>query len=593
MDHKTIPELFEHVIRQYGDTPAYRSKINGEWVLVDWNEARRRVRAITRGLAGCGIKPGDRISILSGTRLEWVLADFAAVCGGVVTVGIYHTNLPKDCAYIMNHSESRLIFVEDADQLAKVLEVRQNLSTIETIVIFDGPSDEAKGVLSFDDFIQRGSRVDESVIDERAAGVKPEDLASLVYTSGTTGVPKGAMITHKNLIFTSWSVSESIKNDPSYETLLFLPLAHVFARLIVYACFRTGMSTAFAEDITLIGENLKEIRPDFIASVPRIFEKVNGKILTGVEQAGGVKKMLFDWSLGVGYEVSRLQQAGQPVTGLLAVKHRIADKLVLHKIRAALGGRMLYAISGAAPLNKAIAEFFHACGILILEGIGMTENTSFSHVNRIDHYKFGTVGQAGPGIETKLLADGEILYRGDNVMAGYYRSPEETAKTIDPDGWLQSGDIGTIDDEGFLSITDRKKDLIITAGGKNIAPQRIEKLVRTARIVGQVVAIGDRRKFVSALITLDPDEAPVWATENGIQDISLSALAGDPKIFTEVQRAVDAANHELASYETIKLFTILPRDFSIDSGELTPTLKVKRKVVSDKYAAEVDAMYEE
>ncbi len=593
MDHKTIPELFEHVIKLYGDTPAYRSKINGEWILIDWNETRRRVRAIARGLAGCGINPGDKISILSGTRLEWVLADFGTVFGGVVTVGIYHTNLAKDCAYIMNHSESRLIFVENADQLAKVLEVRQNLSTIEMIVIFDGPSDEAKGVLSFDDFIARGNAVDESVIDERAAKIQPDDLASLVYTSGTTGVPKGAMITHKNLVFTSWSISDSIQHDPSYETLLFLPLAHVFARMIVYACLRTGMSTAFAEDITMIGENLKEISPNFIASVPRIFEKVNGKILTGVEQAGGVKKILFDWSLGVGYEVSRLQQAGKPVTGLLAVKHSIADKLVLHKIRAALGGRIVYAISGAAPLNKAIAEFFHACGILILEGVGMTENTSFSHVNRIDHYRFGTVGQPGPRVETRLLDDGEILYRGDNVMAGYYKNPESTAETIDSDGWLYSGDIGTIDDEGFLAITDRKKDLIITAGGKNIAPQRIEKFVRTARIVGQVVAIGDRRKFISALITLDPDEAPVWATENGIKDVTLPVLAKDPKIIAEVQRAVDQANHELASYESIKLFTVLPMDFSIETGELTPTLKVKRKVVGDKYAAQIEAMYED
>jgi len=375
--------------------------------------------------------------------------------------------------------------------------------------------------------------------------------------------------------------------------LLFLPLAHVFARLIVCLCVRQGVIVAFAESIAEVPANLKQIRPQFIASVPRIFEKVHEKITTGVEQAGGAKQKIFDWALSVGQQVSRLRQAGKPVSGWLGLKNAIATKLVFAKIQAALGGRLVYAISGAAPLNKMIAEFFHACGILILEGIGMTENTSFSNVNQLERNKFGTVGPVGPGIEMKLAKDGEVLYRGRNLMLGYFKNAEATAETIDSEGWLHTGDIGEIDSEGFLKITDRKKDLIITAGGKNIAPQRIERTLRTSRYISQVVAYGDKRKYISALISLDPENIAEWAKQNGLGSAGAEELAADPRVNTLIEQEVAARNGSLASFESVKRFRILPRDLSIEDGELTPTLKVKRKVVCDKYAHLLDSMYDD
>jgi long-chain acyl-CoA synthetase len=392
-------------------------------------------------------------------------------------------------------------------------------------------------------------------------------------------------------LFTSQSVIDSVHLMPHFKTLMFLPLAHVFARLIAYTCLRYPAPMAFAEDFTTVPQNLREIQPHFMASVPRLYEKAQDKIFAGVEEAGGLKKALFNWAVGVGRKVSQLQLAKKPIPGGLAMQHRIADKLVLHKIKDAMGGRLEWAISGAAPLNKSIGEFFHACGINILEGIGMTENTSFSHVNRLDNNRFGTVGQPGPGIEARIAEDGEVMIRGANVMQGYFKNDEATAETITEDGWLLTGDIGEIDADGFLRITDRKKDLIITAGGKNIAPQRIEQAMRTSPFIAQVVAIGDRKKYISALITLDPDAIQKWAVEKGLGDKEPGDLASDQKVRELIEAEIAERNKELASYETIKRFEILPHEFSIETGELTPTLKVKRKVVSEKYRARIESLY--
>jgi long-chain acyl-CoA synthetase len=537
------------------------------------------------------VAKGDRVCILSGTRLEWSLSDYGIVGCGAVTVGIYHSLLPHDCAYIVNHSDAEILFVENQEQLDKVLEVRDDLANLRQLVIFDGDSDPAHNLLSWDDFLDKGAEISDEQAKQRGEEVGPEDLASLVYTSGTTGVPKGAMITNGNLLFTSQSVIECLHLMPHYKTLMFLPLAHVFARLIAYTCLRYPAPMAFAEDFTTVPQNLREIRPHFMASVPRLYEKAQDKILAGVEEAGGIKKILFNWAIGVGRQVSAKKLANQPVTGLLAVQHGIAHKLVLHKISDALGGQLDWAISGAAPLNKSIGEFFHACGVNILEGIGMTENTSFSHVNRDDNNRFGTVGQPGPGIEARIAEDGEVLIRGGNVMKGYFKSPEATAETMDEDGWLLTGDIGEIDEDGFLRITDRKKDLIVTAGGKNVAPQRIEQIMRTCPLIGQVVAIGDKRKFISALITLDPDSIQQWAVEKGLGDKSVEELAADPSVREVIEAEVMERNKQLASYESIKKFHIVPTDFTIEGGELTPTMKVKRKVVTAKYQAQIDEMY--
>ncbi len=590
MNEKSVFELFKNSAEKYSSLIAYRYKEGDEWKELTWAQQYEAVRNMSRSLVALGVGHDEKVNILSTTNLKWIQLDFASVGIGSVTVGIYPSNLAEDCAYIINHSEAVIIFCENEEQLNKVLSVRSKLKTLKHIVLMSG-TPRVEGVMSWDEFLATGSKVTDAQLDERANAIKSDDVASIVYTSGTTGVPKGAMITHDNLVFTSWSACESLTTEPGYATLLFLPLAHVFARIIVYVCMRAGVTTSIAESLEKVSDNLKEVRPHFFGSVPRIYEKVYEKITSGVQDAGGVKEKLFNWSVGVGYQVSKLQQAKKPVPAGLAMKHKIATKLVLSKIQAALGGRLVYAISGAAPLNKAIAEFFHACGILILEGLGMTENTSFSHVNRLNNNKFGTVGQPGPEIEHKIASDGELLIRGRNVMKGYFKNKEATDETIDKDGWLYTGDIGEIDEEDFLKITDRKKDLIITAGGKNVAPQRIERIIRTSRYISQIVAIGDQRKFISALITLDQPQLEQWATEHGLKYDSWDALVQSPEVFKLVEQEVQERNKELASYESVKKFTLLPKDFSIESGELTPTLKLKRKVITEHYKDLIEKMY--
>ena len=590
---RSLYQLFRQNHRDHAGDAVFRHKKNDVWIDVTWAEFGDTAIRLSRGLLALGMQKGDRVSILAQTRLEWVVADMAIIIGGGVSVGIYPSLLGRDCAYVLDHSDTEILIVEDREQLEKIVPERGNLSKLKKIVIIDGPTDEAHGVLSWDDLLKLGDQVEETRLHESGEQLTPDDLAALVYTSGTTGTPKAVMISHDNLLFASWSVAQYILTERGWVTLLFLPLAHVFARMIVYFCLSQGVVTAFAESIPKVPENLKEVRPQFIASVPRVFEKIYEKINTGVEQAGGLKQKMFDWALSVGSEVSCLQQAKQPIPAWLGLKHSLANKLVFSKIQAAMGGRLAYAVSGAAPLNKTIAEFFHACGILILEGLGMTENTSFSNVNRADDYRFGAVGQVGAGIEMKLAADGEVLFRGRNVMRGYFKNPEATAETIDAEGWLLTGDIGEIDEDGFLRITDRKKDLIITAGGKNIAPQRIERTLRTSRFISQVVAYGDKRKFISALISLDPENMAEWAGRHGLGKAGIEELANNPEVQQLIEHEVQERNQALASFEGVKQFRILPRDLTIEDGDLTPTLKIKRAVVYKKYADLLDSMYED
>jgi long-chain acyl-CoA synthetase len=593
MDYQSLYAMFQEVTTINGAKPAFRHKRDGDWFELTWSEVRDAVERVAKGLIALEVKKGDRVCILGKTRLEWILCDFGIFSCGGVTVGIYPANLPPDCAYIINHSDAEIIFVEDEAQLAKVLEVRAELPQLRHIIIYDGESDPKNNVLSWDDFLAKSLSVTDEEAASRGEEIEAEDLASIVYTSGTTGVPKGAMITHRNLVFVSWSALQALSVEPHHVTLLFLPLAHVFARLIVYVCLQNATTTAIAEDITTVPQNMAEIRPHWIASVPRIYEKAYDKILANAEAAGGIKLKLFRWAVGVGTRVSRLQQEKRPIPGLLQLQRRIAHKLVLHKISDIFGGRMEWAVSGAAPLNKAIAEFFHACGVFIVEGIGMTENTSFSHVNRTDNNRFGTVGQLGPGIEHRIADDGELLTRGANTMKGYFKDPEATAETIDADGWLHTGDVGEIDADGFLRITDRKKDLIITAGGKNVAPQRIERIMRTSHYIGQVVACGDRRKYLTALVTLEPDNIRQWASQHGLADKSLEELAELPEVRELIEHDIEERNRDLASYETIKRFHIVPQDFTVESGELTASMKIKRPVVVAKYKQEIEALYED
>ena len=593
MLEKSIYEMFTNVCEKNKDKVAYRYKKEGKWIPVTWAENQETCKKISKSLMALGVKKDDKVDILSWTLLEWIQIDMAAVSIGAVVVGIYPNNLADDCAYIINHSDAVVLFVENKDQLDKILQVRSNLPNLKHIVIIEGEASGVDEVITWQEFMDKGADISDEEFLARTAELQPGDVASIVYTSGTTGVPKGAMLTHENLLFTSWSAIESLYIEPYFENLLFLPLAHVFARIIVYVCLRAGLTTSIAESLDTVVDNLKEIRPHFFGSPPRTYERAYARITSNAMDAGGIKYKLFKWALGVGYAVSERQQQKKHVTGLLAVKYKLAHKLVFSKIQAVLGGRIVYAISGAAPLNKSIAEFFHACGVLILEGIGMTENTSFTNVNLYHHYKFGSVGPTGPEIEQKIAPDGEVLYRGKNVMLGYYKDPEATAETIDSDGWLYTGDMGKVDEDGFLSITDRKKDIIVTSGGKNVAPQRIEKIMETSRYINQVVVYGERKKYLTGVVTLDKGQVEEWATKQGIPYSSWEELCGHSKVQKLIDNEVAEKNKLLSSFETLKKVLISPDEFSIARGEMTASLKIKRHIVTEKFRDRLDVLYED
>jgi long-chain acyl-CoA synthetase len=489
----------------------------------------------------------------------------------------------------LSHAEIELLLLENDAQLEKILSVRDQLPALRTIVNINGESDRSLGVLNWDDFLALAGDTADQDLQARTESVEPDDLAAIVYTSGTTGVPKGAMISQANLVFSAGCAGEAIYHEPDYIVLIFLPLAHVFARMLIYASMHNATTAAIDGDISAVAKTLQEVRPHYVPCVPRVFEKIHDKIHATAQAAGGLKAAIFTWATGIGHQVSRLKQAGEPIPTWLALRNKIADVLVFRKVRSAFGGRLVFAISGSAPLNIDIAEFFHGCGILILEGIGMTENTSFSGVNRIDKNRFGTVGPAGRGVEYKIADDGEVLIRAPNVMLGYYKDEEATRETI-IDGWLHTGDIGELAD-GFLKITDRKKDLIITAGGKNVAPQYIERVLKLSPYISQAAAYGDRRKYLTALITLDSDVILPWARENGLGERTIEQLASEPAVQRLITVEVERLNGRLARYETIKRFWIVPGDFSVDGGELTPTMKLKRRVVVDKYRDKLDALY--
>jgi long-chain acyl-CoA synthetase len=446
-------------------------------------------------------------------------------------------------------------------------------------------------VITFTEFMDWGRRTPAQTFAAMTQAPGADDIAAIVYTSGTTGIPKGAMLTHDNITFTAQSVAQSVKWYPDDEVFLFLPLAHIFARTCVYTTILSGCCLIFNRSMDTLAEDLRAARPHWFASVPRVFEKVRTKILAEVDAKGGLTRKLFDRALGVGLAVSDLRVARRPIPPLLRLRYSLAERLVFHKIQAALGGRVRWCISGAAPLDPEVGRFFHAAGILIVEGIGMTENTSFSNLNRFDNYRYGWVGPPGPGIEQKIADDGEILFRGRNVMQGYYKMPEETAQAFTADGWLKSGDLGEIDDDGFLRVTGRKKDILVTSGGKNIAPSAIEgKILAASRYIGQVCVVGDRRNYLAALISLNPETIGAYADRNGIPHGGIEALGEHPQIKQLVDAEIGAVNRNLASFETIKKYTIVP-EFTIEDGSVTPTLKLKKNVVMERYRREIDAMY--
>ena len=603
MASETLARVFWQRVERYGDRAAQLVKARGAWTEVSWRALGEEVRELALGLLALGRQRGDAVALLSQSRAEWVRADFAIFSTGCVTIPIYPSYPSDGVAYIVRDSGAKTLFVEGADQLAKVQEAAREMAGLESVVLIQGsvaePELQAGGrklrLLSWDALRAEGRanrRELEPVLAQRLAAGSPDDIATIVYTSGTTGHPKGVVQTHGNHVAALTAAQQVVEIQEGDVHLLFLPLAHSFARFESFIGVHEGLVTAFAESLDKLSDNLKEVRPHFICSVPRVFEKVYAKVLSGVEGGPPLKKKIFYWALGVGREASRLSREGRPLPLPLRLRHALAEKLVFSKLHAALGGRLRFCFSGGAPLARDIGEFFHAVGVLILEGYGLTETCPILTGNRSRRYKFGTVGPAFPGVDLRFAEDGEILARAPNIAKGYYGRPEETAEVFTADGWFHTGDIGELDAEGFLRITDRKKDLIKTAGGSYVAPQYIENLLKGDPFVSQAMVHGDRRPYPVALITLNPEELAKFARNAGLGDKPTPELARNPAIVERVRQTVDHVNEKLASYARLKRFAILPADFSQESGELTPTLKVKRKVVCANYADLIESLYQ-
>jgi long-chain acyl-CoA synthetase len=590
MDFQSVHHMLQATVERYPGLEAYRTIHTPERTSsVSWKEFLAEIRRVGKSLVALGVGHGDKISILSYSCYRWVLTDVAGESVGGVTVGIYHTSLAKDCRYIIDHSDSVIVFAQNAEQLTKLVEVRAHIPKVRKVVLFEG-SHASDWVLSYDEFLKLGEAVPDHALDARIAAVGPQDLAAIVYTSGTTGIPKGAMLTHDNLTFTCQSVQQCLEAPAGDVELLFLPLAHVFARTIVFTAMFTATTVVFARSVDTLLEDLQVARPHWFSSVPRVYEKVQAKVLAGAEAKGGLALKIFRWAVRTGNAVSDHLLAKKPIPPGLKLRYAIATNLVFAKVRAAFGGRLRRCISGAAPLNPSIAKFFHAAGILVLEGLGMTENTSFTNLNRPDNYRFGWVGPPGPGIEQRIGEDGEVQYRGRNVMKGYYKMPDETNETLIEGGWQRTGDLGEIDADGFLKITGRKKDLIITAGGKNVAPSAIEGVIGTSKYILQVCVIGDRRPYLTALVTLDQETVRAYAAANGITFSSFAELRRDSRIKALIDAEVAAFNKEFALFEQVKKVAIID-EFTIANDLLTPTMKPKRAPIQAHYAAAIEAMY--
>ncbi len=602
MAYRNLAEMFFDRAATLGERPRHRVKRGGTWQESTWCEVATAVRELAAGLVEDGLAAGDRVAILSQTRPEWVEADLAIYACAGVSVPIYPSNLAHECGYILANSGSRVCVVENATQLAKLRAVQRagfeldgERAEIELrrIVLMDGDPD-GDDVVRLTELRRRGRAAlatMTAVVDARIASRGRDDLATIVYTSGTTGPPKGVVQTHGNHLAALEAVSALELAHEGEVDFLFLPLAHSFARMIEYIALWVGTVTAFATSIEVLSQEIAETRPHLIPSVPRIYEKIYGRIMSTRQGSGLLQGAIFDWAVGVGRQRSACEQRGLSLPWLLSLQAMLADRLVFARIHALLGGRVRLMMSGGAPLAREIMEFFHAVGLLILEGYGLTETTPILTCNRPDRYKFGTVGLPIDGVTLRIADDGEILAKGPNVAHGYYERPEATAESWDGDGWFHTGDIGELDAEGFLRITDRKKDLIKTSGGKYIAPQNIENLLKTQLHISQAVVIGDNRKYCVALLTLDLDEVERFAAAEGIRLDDRQYAHRHPRIAALIDAEVQAVNAHLASYERIKYYRVLAGDFSQETGELTASLKVKRKVVTERYRDLIDEMY--
>ena len=590
--------VFWDTATRLAERTAVRSKKGGSYQPMTWKELGTAAREVSLGLVALGIAPGEHVSILGGTHVGWVEADLGILGAGAITVPIYQSNPAADCAYVIQNAGARAVFVDEDKQLAKINAHRKEMPTLAHVIHMNAPSSE--GVIGWDELRAKGRAYDlanPKVYAERMATLTPQTPLTIIYTSGTTGAPKGAILSHGNMMFEANSLNEMNIISSEDDQLLFLPMAHVFAKVLECCWWRQGHVMSFAENVDKLVANMSEVHPTIMGAVPRVYEKIYARVVSSGTEGGGLKAKLFAWALSVEGEVALLEAKDKVATGLLALQWALAQKLVFTKIKAKLdalfGGRMRIFVSGGAPLSIKIAYFFKHAGLLVLEGYGMTETAAGSTITRPHLNKPGTVGLPLPGSELRIAEDGEVLVRGPHIMLGYHGLPEATAETIDSDGWLHTGDIGTIDADGCLRITDRKKDLIITAGGKNVAPQNLENQLKTIPLVSQAVVLGDRRKYLCALFTLNYEAALRLAEAQNIEPRTPDALFKNAAIRNELQAALDRFNASVAQFESIKKFAILPGDFTQESGELTPSLKVKRKLVAERYSGIVDGLYDE
>lgn len=587
-EKRTVMQVFDAAAKKLGDQPALKWKQAGNWKSKSWVDYHKDVRAAAKAMVKLGLEPGKGVSIIGFNCPQWVIADVGAIYAGGCPAGIYTTNSPEQCQYVSDHSESQIVVCENRTQLEKFKKVRGDLPHLKALVLMNG-DDEDDDVYSWQEFLKLGEDLSDDDLQKRIDGQSSDDVCTYIYTSGTTGNPKAVMITHDNITWTAQVALDTLGYADNDAVVSYLPLSHIAEQIMsLHGPMVTGASVAFAESIELLGDNLREMRPTMFLAVPRVWEKIQAKIVAAGSKNTGLKKKIGAWARGQGLAGGYADQKGEPRPFLFG----LADKLVFSKVRDQLGlDRSRIQITSAAPISRDTLDFFLSLGVPIMEVYGMSESTGPATVSMPDKYVTGKVGRKLPGTEIKIAEDGEILMRGRHIFKGYYKNPEATAEALDEDGWLHSGDIGVIDDEGFLQITDRKKDLLITAGGENIAPQVIEGQLKSIPAVSQAVVVGDRQKHLSALLTIDETKLDAVISESGSGAKTMEDAAADPKVKEWFMKQVEDVNKGLARVQTIKKIAVLPADLTIEGGELTPTMKVKRKIVNKKYEDVITGFY--
>ena len=591
----TIPAMLRRTVERHGDKTASLHKVDGKWIPATYRELDQKVQHLAAGLLELGVEPGDRVAMLAENRPEWAVADLAIVSLGAINVPLYSTLPPPQVEYILADSGAAVVVVSNQKQLDKVLEIRGNLPALKHVISMDAPTAPTEGVTLLADIMADGAANVEGQarVRSRAETVRPHDLATIIYTSGTTGDPKGAVLTHDNFMSNAQSVQMLVEVGPTDLFLSFLPLSHVFERMAGhYLPLTSGSTVAYAESVFTVQGNMGEVKPTVMASVPRLYESIHSRTVDGIAKQPEKRRKMAEWALKIGWEYHRKRVRGERAGLLTSLQYQIADRMVLAPLREKVtGGRLRFFISGGAPLPVTTAEFIISTGLHVLEGYGLTETAPVICVNLPERTKIGTVGPPIPGVEVRIAEDGEILSRGPHIMRGYFNKPEETAKSIDADGWFHTGDIGKLDEEGYLKITDRKKDIIVLANGKNVAPQPIEAKIKGSQYVASVVLFGDRQPQIVALIVPDMEHLKQWARKQSLETKDVEALLKQAAVKKLFRDELEARSKELADFEKIRRFTLLPRDFSQDRGEVTPTLKIKRQVVAKNYQTEVQSMY--